>query len=89
MSVFIELGVFIIVKQVNRCIIICHVVSPQRGVAHIKEEFVSIETCKKEEGESSGQWVTFICHSSLGCNPRGLIPCVIGQRCRGLQVQQF
>jgi len=32
------------------------VVSPQRGVAHIKEkEFVLIETCKKEEEESSGQ----------------------------------
>ena len=31
------------------------VVSPRRGVAHIKEEFVSIKTCKKEEEESSGQ----------------------------------
>ena len=30
-------------------------ISPQRGVAHIKEEFVSIETCKKEEEESSEQ----------------------------------
>ena len=78
LSVFIELGVFITVKQVNRWVIICCVVSPQRGVAHIKEEFVSVETCRKEEGESSGQWVTFICHSSLGCSPQGLIPCVMG-----------
>jgi len=31
------------------------VVSPQGGVAHIKEEFVSIETWKKEEEENSGQ----------------------------------
>ena len=54
MSPFIELGVPIIVKQVNRWVITC-VVSPWGGVAHIKEEFVSIEICKKEEGESSGQ----------------------------------
>ena len=27
------------------------------------------QTCKKEDGESSGQWVTSICHSSLGCTP--------------------
>ena len=54
MSIFIELGVFITVKQVNRWVIICCVVSPQRGMAHIKEEFVSIETCRKEEGENSG-----------------------------------
>ena len=33
----------------------CHVASAQRGVAHIKEECVSIETSKKEEGETSGQ----------------------------------
>ena len=58
-------------------------------MAHIKKEFVSIETCKKEEGKSSRQWVTSICHSSLGCNPWGLIPCEIGQRCKGLQVRQL
>ena len=89
LSVFIELGVPIIAKQANRCVITCHVASPQRGVAHIKEEFVSIEPCKKEKGESSGQQVTSICHSSLGCNPRGLIFCVMGWRCRGLQVKQL
>ena len=83
LSVFIELGVPIIAKQANRCVITCHVASPQRGVAHIKEEFVSIETCKKDEEESLGQWVTSICHSSLGCNPRGLRPCAMGQRRRG------
>ena len=55
LSVFIELGVPIIAKQANRCVITCHVASPQRGVAHIKEEFVSIETCKKDEEESLGQ----------------------------------
>ena len=55
LSVFIELGVPITAKQSNRWVITCHVASPQRGVAHIKEEFVSIETCKKEEGESLGQ----------------------------------
>ena len=60
-----------------------------RGVAHVKEESISSETCKKEEGESSGQWVTSICHSSLGCNPRGLILCAMGRRCRGLQVEQL
>ena len=58
-------------------------------MAHVKEEFVSSETYKKEEGESSGQWVTSICHSLLGCNPQGLISCVMGQRCRGLQVEQL
>ena len=84
MSVFIELGVFITAKQANKWVITCHVASPQRGVAHLEEEFVLIETCKKEEGESSEQWVISICHSSLGCNLQGLIPCVIGQRCRGL-----
>ena len=55
MSVFTELGVFITVKQDNRWVITCHVASPRRGVAHIKEEFVSNETRKKEEKESSGQ----------------------------------
>ena len=58
-----------------------------RGVAHIKEELVLIQTCKKEDGESSGQWVTSICHNLLGCNLRGLIPCVMGRGCRGLQVE--
>ena len=85
MSAFIELGVPIILKQVNRWVITC-VASPRGGVAHIKES-VSIEICKKEEGESSGQRVTYICHSSLGCNPRGLILCAKGRRCRGLQVE--
>ena len=71
MSVFIELGVLIITKQAKRWVIVlasaahilkkkrwvitCHVASPWRGVAHIEEEFVLIETCKKEEDESSGQ----------------------------------
>ena len=41
--------------QVNRWVITCCVVSPWGGVAHIKEELVPIEICKKEEGESSGQ----------------------------------
>ena len=54
MSAFIELGVPIIVKQVNRWVI-TYVASPRGGVAHLKEEFVSIEIYKKEEGESSGQ----------------------------------
>ena len=54
-----------------------------------KEEFVSIQTCRKEEGKSLGQWVTSICHSSLGCNLRGLISCAMGRRCRGLQVEQL
>ena len=54
LSVFIELRFLIIAKKVNRRVITCHVVSPQRGVAPI-EEFVSMETCKKEEEESSGQ----------------------------------
>ena len=85
MSVFIELGVPITAKQANRWVIMCCVASPKRGVAHIKEEFVSIETCKKEEEESSEQWVTSICHSSLGgCNLWGLISCVMGRRCMGL-----
>ena len=53
--VFIELGVLFIAKQVNGWVITCRIVSPRRGVAHIKEEFVSIKTCKKAEGESSGQ----------------------------------
>ena len=61
----------------------------QRGVTQIKEELVSIQTCKKEDGESSAQWVTSTCHSSLGCKPRGLIPCAIGRRCRSLQVEQL
>ena len=47
---------------------------------------MSIQMCRKENGESSGQWVTSICHSSLDCKPWGLIPCVMG---RGLQVQQL
>ena len=51
MSAFIELGVPILVKQVNRWVI-TYVAG---GVAHLKEEFVSIEIYKKEEGESSGQ----------------------------------
>ena len=34
-------------------------------MAHIKEEFVSIKTCKKKEEESSEQWVTSICHKIL------------------------
>ena len=50
-----ELRVPIIVKQVNRWVITCCVVSPWEGVAHIKEEYVLIEICKKEERESSGQ----------------------------------
>ena len=41
--------------QVNRWVITCCVVSPWGGVAHIKEELVPIEICKKEEGESSWQ----------------------------------
>ena len=89
LSVFIELGVPMIAKQANRWVITCRVASSRWGMTHIKEEFVSIETCKKEEEESSGQWVTFICHSSLGCSPRGLTPCAIGQRCKGLQVGQL
>ena len=60
-----------------------------RGVTQIKEELMSIQTLKKEDGESSAQWVTSTCHSSLGCKPRGLIPCAIGRRCRGLQVEQL
>ena len=67
----------------------CCVASPRRGVAQIKEEFVSIQTCRKENGGSSGHWVTSICHSSLGCRLRGLILCVMGRRCRGLQVEQL
>ena len=80
MSVFIELGVFITAKQANKWVITCHVASPQRGVAHLEEEFVLIETCKKEEGESSRQRVTSICRSLLGCNPQGLIPCAMDER---------
>ena len=49
MSVFIELGVPIIVKQVNKWIITCCVVSPREDVAHIKEEFLLIEICKREK----------------------------------------
>ena len=48
MSVFMELGVPITAKQANRWVIMCCVASPKRGVAHIKEEFVSIETPKKK-----------------------------------------
>ena len=55
MSVFIELGVPITAKQANRWVITCHVASPWRGMAHIKEEFVSIKTCKKKEGVGSEQ----------------------------------
>ena len=62
MSVFIELKVSISAKQANKWVIMCHVASPWRGVVHVKEEFVSIQTCRKEDGESSGQWVTSICH---------------------------
>ena len=51
--VFIELGVPITAKQANRWVITHCVVLPRRGVAHIKEEFLSIETYKKEEEESS------------------------------------
>ena len=65
LSVFIELGVSIIVKQVNKWVITCCVVSPWRGVAHIKEESILIKTCKKEEEESSGEWVISICHKIL------------------------
>ena len=61
LSVFIELGVFIIAKWVDRWVITC-VVLPWRGVASRKEEFVLIKTCKKEKEESSGQWLTCICH---------------------------
>ena len=51
----IELGVPITAKQAIK-VIKCRVASsPQRGVTHIKEEFVSIKTCKKEEEESSKQ----------------------------------
>ena len=89
MYVFIELGVPITAKQANKWVITCCVASLQRGVAQIKEELVSIQTCKKENGESSGQWVTPICHSSLGCKPWRLIPCAMGQRCRGLQVERL
>ena len=77
MSVFIELGVFIIAKQGNRWVITCSVASLWRGVAHIKE-LVLIQTCKKEDKESLGQWVISICHNLLGCNPRGL--------CNGLKM---
>ena len=31
------------------------VASLRRGVAQIKEEFMSIQTCRREEGESLGQ----------------------------------
>ena len=55
LSVFIELDVSITVKQANRWFITCRVASLQKGVAHIKEEFVLIKTCKKEEEESLGQ----------------------------------
>ena len=48
MSVVIRLGVFIIAKQAKRWVITCRVASPRRGVAHIKEEFVSIETPKRK-----------------------------------------
>ena len=89
MSVFIAVEVPITAKQANKWVIMCYVASPQRGVAQIKEELVSIQTCKKEDGESSGQWVTSIYHSSLGCKPRGLIPWVMSQRCSGLQVEQL
>ena len=88
MSVFRELGVPITAKQANRWVITSCVASPQKGVAHI-EEFVSTQTCKKEDGESSGHWVTSICHNSLGCNSLGLIPCEMGRRCWGLQVEQL
>ena len=54
-SVFIELGVLTTVNRAKRWVITYHVVSPWRSMAHIKEEFVSSETYKKEEGESSGQ----------------------------------
>ena len=87
--VCLELGVPIIAKQANGWAILYHVSSPRRGVAHIKEEFVSIQTCRKEDGESSGQWVKSICPNSLGCNLRGLTPCAMGRRCRGLQVEQL
>ena len=63
--------------------------NPWRGVAHIKEEFVSTETYKKEKGENSGQWVTSTCHSLLGCNLWGLIPYLIIQRHKGLQRRQL
>ena len=88
-AVVIEIGVPIISKQANRWVITCCVASPRRGVVHIKEEFVLIETCKKEEGESSRQRVTSICRSLLGCNPQGLIPCAMDERWRGLQVEQL
>ena len=54
LSVFIELGVPIIAKQANRWVMTCCAASPQRDVSHIKE-FVLIKTCRKEDGESSGQ----------------------------------
>ena len=37
LSVYIELGVFITVKQANRWVIMCCVVLPWRGVVYIKE----------------------------------------------------
>ena len=89
MSVLIELGVSITAKQANKWVITCCVTSLQRGVAQLKEEFVLIQICRKEDKESSGQWVTAICHSSLDCKLRGLIPCVMGRRYRGLQVEQL
>ena len=89
LSVFIELEVSIIAKQVNRWVIMCCIVSPWRGVAQIREEFVLIQICKKEDGESSGQWVTSIGHNSVGFNLRRLLSCVMGQRCKGLQVEQL
>ena len=55
LSVFKELGVPITAKQVNKWVIMCCVTSPRRGMTQIKEEFVSIQTCKEEDGESSGQ----------------------------------
>ena len=85
MSVFI--GVPITAKQASKWVIMCCVASLWRDMAQIKKELVSIQTCKKEDEESSGLWVTSICYSSLGCELRGLIPCVMGQRCRGLQVE--
>ena len=54
MSVFIELGVPIIAKQANRWVMTCCAASTQRDVSHIKEEFVSIQTCRKQDGNVQG-----------------------------------
>ena len=51
---FIEPGVLIIAKQANRWVITCLVVSPRRGVAHIKEEFVWLRHVRRKREKVQG-----------------------------------